>query len=315
MKLTSTFIFVLLFGATLSAQSEVYSSHITQAEAFYNKGAYAAAAGAYSEAFRSFGWKGYKQDRYNAAKAWAQAGTPDSAFFNLIRLAEKMSYDNLQELNSEPAFNSLKPLPQWQKLNEMVRANQPTMPELADELNNIRRLDQQYRMMIDSVESKSGRNSAEMNALWNSIHVTDSVNTARVTEILDTHGWLGRKEIGGAGNSALFLVIQHADLKVQEKYLPMMREAVKAGNADGSSLALLEDRVLMRNGKKQIYGSQVRRDPETGKSYFYAIEDVDRVDELRASVGLGPLAEYGEHFGIYWGPEAKEKNRQMKVGQ
>lgn len=31
---------------------------------------------------------------------------------------------------------------------------------------------------------------------------------------------------GGKGNSTLFLVIQRADQKTQEQYLPMMREAV-----------------------------------------------------------------------------------------
>lgn len=76
---------------------------------------------------------------------------------------------------------------------------------------------------------------------------------------LDERGWLGPDVIGQTGNSTLFLVIQHADLVTQEKYLPMMREAVTKGNAKGSSLALLEDRVLIRNGKQQRYGSQGTR--------------------------------------------------------
>ncbi|MEZ5038583.1 MAG: DUF6624 domain-containing protein [Saprospiraceae bacterium] len=69
-------------------------------------------------------------------------------------------------------------------------------------------------------------------------------------------GWLGADVIGNQGNSTLFLVIQHADIETQEKYLPMMRDAVSKGNARASSLALLEDRVALRKGEKQIFSTQ-----------------------------------------------------------
>ena len=118
--------------------------------------------------------------------------------------------------------------------------------------------------------------------------------------------------MGEKGNSALFLVVQHAPLSTQEKYLPMMREAVKKGKARGTSLALLEDRVLMRNGKRQLYGSQVVTDPETSEKRFFPIEDVDNVDRRRAEVGLQPLAEYAQHFGITWDAAAIEKNRKLE---
>jgi hypothetical protein len=195
-----------------------------------------------------------------------------------------------------------------------VKSNQPSRPELANELGVIHLEDQKYRLMLDSVRNNFGQESSELRGLWDIINFKDSINTLRVTQILDTHGWLSAKEVGSQGNSALFLVVQHADLEVQEKYLPMMREAVKKGNAEGSSLALLEDRVLMRNGKKQLYGSQLRSDPKTGEYYFFPIEDVDHVDEKRASVGLGPLREYAENFGVFWNAEAIEKNRAMKPG-
>ncbi|SKB74926.1 hypothetical protein SAMN05660226_02969 [Parapedobacter luteus] len=47
----------------------------------------------------------------------------------------------------------------------------------------------------------------------------------------------------------------------------MKREAVK-GNANELDLALLEDRVALRQGKKQIYGSHMGRDPETGSTTY-----------------------------------------------
>jgi hypothetical protein len=183
------------------------------------------------------------------------------------------------------------------------------MPELATELTGILEEDQKWRMMTDSVAQQFGRNSPEMSALYEKMQETDLKNTRRISTILDTHGWLGPKAIGEDGATALFLVVQHADLSVQEKYLPMMRQAVADGAARGADLALLEDRVLMRNGKKQIYGSQVSRNEATDTWEFAPIEDVDHVDERRAAVGLSPLADYARHFNITWDDAAKEKNK------
>ena len=163
-------------------------------------------------------------------------------------------------------------------------------------LDTIYTEDQQYRMQIDSVEKKYGWNSKEMQAHWKKINDKDSANLIKIKQLLDNYGWLGTDVVGVEGNSTIFLVVQHADLKTQEKYLPMMRTAVKNGKAKGSDLALLEDRVALREGKRQIYGSQIGRDPETQKYYVQPLEDPDNVDKRRAEVGLQPLSEYVNHW-------------------
>ena len=138
--------------------------------------------------------------------------------------------------------------------------------------------DQQYRRQIDRVEKKYGYDSEEIKKLWETINYYDSVNEQKVTAILDEHGWLGPDIIGNNGSSALFLVIQHAGIETQQKYLPMMREAVKNGRARGSSLALREDRVALRTGGKQIYGSQIGRD-KAGNHFVSPLEDPENVDK------------------------------------
>lgn len=125
--------------------------------------------------------------------------------------------------------------------------------------------------------------------------------------ILDKYGWLGANEVGNQGNTTLFLVIQHSDKVTQEKYLPMMREAVKNGKAKGSSLALLENRVALRQGRRQIYGSQIGRNSETKAYYVYPLEDPDNVDKRRSEVGLEPLAEYVNQWQIKWDVEQYKK--------
>jgi hypothetical protein len=147
-----------------------------------------------------------------------------------------------------------------------------------------------------------------MKSLWNFIYEKDSINLIKVKFILNKYGWLGSDIVGEQGNTTLFLVIQHADLVTQENYLPMMRIAVKNGKAKGSSLALLEDRVALREGKKQIYGSQIVRDEATQKSYVSPLEDPENVDKRRAEVGLEPLAEYVIQWKIIWNVEQYKKN-------
>jgi hypothetical protein len=138
--------------------------------------------------------------------------------------------------------------------------------------------------------------------------VKDSINQLKVAKIIDQYGWLGADVVGDQGNSTLFLVIQHADTKMQEKYIPLMRDAVKKGNAFAGDLALMEDRLALRHGKRQIYGSQIGPDSETNTYFIFPIEDPDHVDERRKAVGLGTLSEYVSHWDIKWDLEHYKKD-------
>lgn len=147
------------------------------------------------------------------------------------------------------------------------KAQTKSMEAVAQELRVIGENDQNDRAQNEYIQSKHGSESPEMKASWKSIATNDSINIIKVSAILDRYGWLGADEIGEDENRTLFLVVQHSDLAVQEKYLPMMRKAVKKKKAKASSLALLEDRVALRQGKKQIYGSQIAWDMKA--KYFY----------------------------------------------
>ena len=169
---------------------------------------------------------------------------------------------------------------------------------IADQLDSILIEDQKYRQMLSGIEEKYGIESKETADLWKTIKRKDSINEFKVTFILDKYGWLGQEVVGENGNSCLYLVVQHSDLKTQEKYLPMMRQAVKNGKALGADLAYLEDRVALGQGKKQIYGSQILRNNTTLKFYFAPIEDEHNVNKRRASVGLNTIEDRAREWGF-----------------
>lgn len=303
----------LVVPLLLCAQDEArYAECVRKAFALYEQQDYQGSGAMYSQAFEALGWKGSSNDRYNAACSWALAGQPDSAFFQLQRIAERMDYSNLRHITSDTDLNSLHTDQRWPQLIALVTANKERLEinydkPLVAKLDSIFAEDQGLRHESDAVEAQYGRDSKEMKAHWRRIWLADSLNEIKVTRILDERGWLGPDVVGPTGSSALFLVIQHANIATQEKYLPMMREAVKAGRASGNNLALLEDRVLMRNGNRQIYGSQIGRDPESGEHFLSPLEDPDHVDERRASVGLGPIADYLMHWNLVWDVEAYKK--------
>lgn len=125
----------------------------------------------------------------------------------------------------------------------------------------------------------------------------DSCNQQQVKALIDKYGWLGKSFVGARGNQAVFLVIQHADSATQEKYFPLLQQSVDEGESSATDLALMQDRILMRRGKNQIYGSQVVSDGNGGWK-FYPIEDEKNVNIRRAKIGLQPIEEYAKYFSI-----------------
>ncbi len=152
--------------------------------------------------------------------------------------------------------------------------------------------DQYDRNQMAEVSTRFGGDSPQIKALFKHMKQTDSLNFIEVDQILTRYGWLSSSRIGPDANRTLFMVIQHADLPAQEKYLPMMTEAVKQGDLKASSFALLQDRLALYKGQKQIYGSQLAWNMKTKHYYVMAIENPDQVDQRRASVGLVPIAVY-----------------------
>lgn len=215
-----------------------------------------------------------------------------------------MNDDYLASLHNDGRWPALLALVKINKERIAPNLNEP----LVAELDSIYTADQKYRLQIDEIEKKYGWKSNEVTAHWKIIKEKDSVNLIKIKSLLDKYGWLGTDVIGEQGNSTLFLVIQHSDIATQEKYLPMMREAVKSGRAKGVALALLEDRVALREGKKQIYGSQIGRDTEPKLYYASPLEDPDNVDKRRAEVGLQPLAEYVNQWQIKWDVQQYKKD-------
>ena len=302
---------IVITNIAVAQMPQAYFDLAKKADSLYKIKEYKNSAFTYSLAFKANGWKGTADDRYNAACSWALANYPDSAFFQLNRIATRINYSDYDHTVADHDLISLHKDNRWVPLLEIIKGNKEKAEAklnkpLIAELDSIYKEDQNDRMQTDDIGKKYGWTSKEIKARWKIINQKDSINLIKVKTILDTYGWLGPDVIGGQGNSTLFLVIQHSNQKAQEQYLPMMREAAKNGKAFGGDLALLEDRVALGQGKKQIYGSQIKQD-SLGNYSLFPLEDPDHVDERRASVGLQPLADYLSHWKLKWDVEQYKK--------
>ncbi len=124
----------------------------------------------------------------------------------------------------------------------------------------------------------------------------DREHTGRMRSIVDELGWPTRSRVGASAEHKAWLLVQHADADIdfQKRCLALMRDA-PPGEVCPAHLAYLEDRINVHEGRAQRYGTQGRQGRD-GLWRPHQLADGEHVDELRASVGLGPLDEYTASF-------------------
>lgn len=309
MKNLKIILSLLAFSLSLFSQAQTYSEFIKKGDQFYDGEKFSESALEYDKAFEIK--EGSSGDYYDAACSWALSGDTINSIKYLIQAAEK-GWMNLKHIKKDKDLISLHSTKKWAEVLENVEANLNEYEKdfdkpLKKQLEQIYVQDQTLRQLYRDAENKFGRDSEEMKYFWNLVAAQDSLNEIKVIKIIDEHGWVAKSLVGGQANTTLWLVIQHAPIEIQEKYLPLLKKSVKARESMGSHLALLEDRIQMRNGKPQIYGSQIVSDSETGKQIVYEILEPEYVNQRRKEVGLGPLEDYVKRWGIKWTVEQKVK--------
>jgi hypothetical protein len=130
----------------------------------------------------------------------------------------------------------------------------------------------------------------ENKTLQAEVKKVDAENLVQIEAFIKQHGWPTTALVGIKGVGAAWTVIQHSDLEVQKRYIGMMTKAADDGDLEWALVATTIDRIRVREGKPQIYGTQFKE--ANGAMVPEPIEDEQHVDERRAKVGLQPLAEY-----------------------
>lgn len=162
-------------------------------------------------------------------------------------------------------------------------------PDLANELIKMEKEDLNTRtMLVEKGELFNTKN--DYHPTMKSVH---EKNNKRIKEIIREYGWPGYSLVGKDGCHAAWLIVQHAILEpeLQKNALALLKHAANSNEADMKMVAFLEDRLLMIEGKPQIYGTQYIVDKTTNRLVPYKIADAENVNARRAKIGMELLEE------------------------
>ena len=116
-------------------------------------------------------------------------------------------------------------------------------------------------------------------------------NSARLCKILKEFGWPTASLVEKDGVAAAFYLLKNSEsFELQRELLPVIVAAVKRGEIEKSDFAGFVDRLRLRVGLKQLFGTQAS--VVNGFLLLQPIEDEAHVDARRSQYGLPPLAEY-----------------------
>jgi 23S rRNA (guanosine2251-2'-O)-methyltransferase len=118
-------------------------------------------------------------------------------------------------------------------------------------------------------------------------------NGERFAAIVDEHGWPGLRLVGADATDAAWMLAQHADRENERRrtWLPLLRAAVAAGDADPRHLATLTDRTAAVAGELQSYGTIVMLAADGEVEFPLPVADAGGLEQRRSEIGLPPLAE------------------------
>ena len=177
------------------------------------------------------------------------------------------------------------------------------LPELRAELLQREQKDQQARNELITFLKSTGFMQlpkpitdttllGRMKEVSETLGKIDEDNLAFMKAMVGKHGWLSKTLVGTDGAKAAWLMLQHSDKdrEFQKQCLDVMKK-LPAGEVDPKDIAYLTDRILVGEGKEQVYGTQLRTNAK-GELELAPLFEPATVDQRRQRVGLGPLQEY-----------------------
>lgn len=294
LKTLLTLIQLMLPSWAIAQYSREYVELTTKADSLYLVGEYEASSETFGKALEM---KDFIQPihLYNGACAAALADDIETAFSRLYTKLEREKDWYSDNIANDDDLVSLHDDSRWHILIDSLNLRKHRIEANFDKplrrrLQMIMKTDQEVRIVFLAAHNRQPHDSiAEAEALHEMQRV-DKLNQEQICKILDSRGFVGSDKVGNAVGT-FWAVIQHSDINIQKKYLPLFREAAQRGDIAKESVAMMEDRINMFEGKPQRYGSQIEED-EFGNSRLYQLLDESKVDEWRSEMGMEPLKDY-----------------------
>jgi hypothetical protein len=166
--------------------------------------------------------------------------------------------------------------------------------------------DQRARLALEQLESRAQadgrlgtpeqyqawRDSPEVRVQLDEMTAVDLENTAWLIALMQDVGWPTPERFDHLTSNTAFLIVQHSGhLRLMRTALPLIEADARKDPELGQNYALLHDRLQLRLGEPQRYGSQLSRRPD-GSLSLERLEDPARVDAWRREMGMTSLEAY-----------------------
>lgn len=271
-------------------------------------------------AMKSFGMA-FMSDPSNSENAYQLATTlalmnqVDTAFYFL-----KSALDNNKHLEPLADFNlySLTRSERWSEIEDQQLVKYQKRngilqnPEYAKALLNMIMRDQSLDYYIDLAKEEFAKTGSvphwfyPLNFLKEEFIVKN--NFVEMENLIAKYGWPTYSMVGKLAADAPLLVINHhPDDQVRKDYLSMIKEACQNGEGSCIEYAKIHDRILVNDGKPQLYGMQFQYN-EKRELIPFPIQSPELVDQRRKSIGLEPLKDYLKRRINYDFDVAQKKN-------
>ena len=161
-------------------------------------------------------------------------------------------------------------------------------------LQEIRNRDQSVRLNIAKSQQKGNIDSLIFYV--EQMSKIDAENQKYVDEIIPTKripDGLSRESY-----SAIFLVVDHADISYQKRHFKTLKQAAKEGKIEQSEISTLYDRIMMRSSRRQLFGTQTQSHTKIIEDkpipqqvcYLWPVRRNRTLDKRRAEAGLPPIS-------------------------
>jgi len=245
------------------------------------------------------------QALYGMALSFGNLSRPDSAMHYLEQAVSK-GFDKVDWIERSPNFDESRILyaKRWKKVmdsfNESIKSSLIAKGHDANAyflLDSLSMID--YRLTSQMAKADYEGKTEVLDSLS---EIADDFYLSAVKELKEMINRLGSipnySNVGKKGETKAFLLVQHCgDMDFMQYYLKEMTQlGIKKVN--GEHIALLTDRIRIRLGQKQLYGTQI--DPE--KNEFFPIEKPGELSKRLRELQLGTieswLVEYSQAVGI-----------------
>ena len=225
---------------------------------------------------------------YEAAVVSARTLHERLAFMFLNMAAERgfSYYEHASQNKDFPSLDEVK----FKQCLERIKKTDSLMIYLTIRLDSVFEKDQIWRKEW----TRTPPDSPDYERIRQQIIKVDSINLTEIEDIISEYGIWGQSLRSVGAQNAMFLVLQHAPLDIQEKYFDQVEDAVERGEIGSWNFALLIDRMMLRKTGVQKYGTQCTF--VNGKAEVHNLIDSTKVDEYRKEMGLEPLSEYMDYM-------------------